>query len=87
MALKLLQCISGACLGRDGSLERFGVEFGAPPRDVGIVHIVRDAKIVERTEAATLNANVDACLEYEVLLAERQKICPIRAFWGGREAE
>src|SRR5262245_56581395 len=81
--LELFQGVSGARLSGNRLLARFRLEFGAPPRYVCVVDVVWNAKIVEWTKAAILDACVDAYLEHEVLLAKRQKIGAVGTLWRG----
>lgn len=66
---ELLQRIAGARLGDHCHLERFGVEAGAPPGDVRVVHFIGHAEVVKGTKLPALDALVDTGIEHQVLLA------------------
>ena len=67
-----------ACRHRLG--QGFFIESVTSPWDVGVVHLIRDPKIMERTEQSFFDTSCEITAVHQVLLAECQEIAPVGSF-------
>jgi hypothetical protein len=85
--LELVEGVPGAGLGGDVPGQLLLVEPGVAPGDVAVVHLVRDAEVVEAAEQVAADSFDQVAAEDKVLLAQGQEVAAIGALGGGGEAE
>lgn len=84
--LVLLQGVGGALLGRHMLREDFLIET-APPRDIAVVNLVRDAEIVKWTQQTVLDALRQVSAINEIFAAECQEVTPVGALGCGGQPQ
>src|SRR5262249_6906798 len=76
--LELLKGISSARLGSDRGSQFIRVKLCIAPRNVAVVDLVGNAKVLKWTEVAGIYSKRDIGLEDQVLLAQTQQIGAVR---------
>ncbi len=83
----LLESVGGARLGGDRLRQCLVVEPAAPPGDVGVVHLVGHAEVVEGDQEVPADTVEEIAPVDEVLLAEGEEVAAVGPLGGGGEAE
>ncbi len=79
MLAELLKRVPRSRLGCDCCREFGYVELRIPPRDVAVIDIISNTKIVKRAEPLGVNSITYICLEHQVFLTECQEVSAIGA--------
>ena len=79
MQAQLLQRVPGPGTGRNRRCQRRFIKTRRAPRDLGVIHLVRHAEIMEGRQQAPCDALMNVAAEHQVLAAERQQVAAIAA--------